>query len=513
MKNRNKIREIFITVLLLTISSADAQNTGTGIITGKVIEASTKQPVIGANVIVIGTDQGAATDAAGNFRIENVPANEYQVRASAIGYDSETKADVVVNPTRPVVLEFELKEKVIELEGVVIESGYFSKDPALVNSTKSFSYEEIRRAPGGFEDVIRALSVLPGVGQAEPGRNDLMVRGGAPSENLYLLDGIEVQNINHFGTQGATGGPLSYINLDFVKGTTFSTGGFPVLYGDKISSVLSIDLRDGRNDRLGGKATVSATQFGLNLEGPLNNSSSFIFSARRSYLDFIFKAADFGFVPEYYDLLTKFNYSIDNNNSLSFLFTGAFDNVRYFNDTEEQRYDNSRVLGSDQTQYVTGISYRHLFNNGFFNLSLSRNFVDYDTQQRDTLLNPLFKNISREQVNSLRGDAVYKLFRASEINFGAKVEYIKFKADVLIPTFLTSFGDTLPNTEIDNEDNFYKSSAYLNFNTTFFGRLSANLGVRGDYFNPIEKKFYISPRFSVSYRFTDLTSINFSTGI
>ena len=207
-----------------------------------------------------------------------------------------------------------MSEAVIELEGVTVSSDVFENLPTEVNSVKKFSYEEIRRSPGGFEDVVRALSVLPGVARQSAGRNDLVVRGGAPSENLYIVDGLIVPNINHFGSQGSTGGPLSFINLDFVEETTFSTGGFQANYGDKLSSVLKIDLREGRKDRLGGKALVSASQFGLNLEGPVSENSNFIFSLRRSYLDFIFNAAGFNFVPEYYDLLTKYNYNIDKSN-------------------------------------------------------------------------------------------------------------------------------------------------------------------------------------------------------
>ncbi len=162
----------------------------------------------------------------------------------------------------------------------------------------------------------------------------------------------------------------------------------------RFHSVLTVNLREGRNDQIGGKATISATQFGFDIEGPVTKSSKFIFSARRSYLDFIFKAADFSFVPEYYDGMAKYDISFDNRNSLSFLLITAFDNVKYFNDTEDQKYDNSTILGSDQTQYATGISYHcHLFNNGFITLSplfLNRNYVDYDTQQSDSLpLNPI----------------------------------------------------------------------------------------------------------------------------
>ncbi len=511
-----KMKKIYLFIVGIFISSLFNQTSGQetpGEIYGRVIDAASKQPLIGANVILIGTNLGDATNTDGEFKIKNIPPNTYQVRASLIGYSSLTKTDITITSARPVEVDFELSEQILQLESITVQADYFNRIPTEVNSIKNFSYEEIRRTPGGFEDVIRALSVLPGVAQAEPGRNDLVVRGGAPSENLYIVDGIEVPNINHFGTQGASGGALSYINLDYVKETSFSTGGFSAKYGDKLSSVLSIDLRNGRNDRIGGKATISASQFGLNVEGPLSANSDFIFSARRSYLDLIFKAAGFGFVPEYYDVLTKFNFKLDKNNSLNYLFIGAFDNVRYFNETSDQRFDNSRILGSDQVQYFTGLSWRRIFDGGFFNLTLGRNYVDYDTAQRDSLLVPIFQNKSLEAENSLRGDLIYKLSANSELNLGFNFKLIKFNADILLPTFRTSFGDSLPNTALSSKSNFTKSAFYAVYHQHFFERLFANFGIRADYFDPLKNKFYFSPRFSASYALSDLTNINFSTGI
>lgn len=500
-------------VILLSSANIFAQN-GSGEIVGSVIDAVTRQPLIGANVIILGTNFGAATDINGKYSIKNIPAEMYQLRASVIGYNNRVKTDVMVQPGKQTQVDFELSPQAIEIENVVVTADYFGKNILEPTSVRNFSHEELRRSPGGFEDVIRALSVLPGVAQADAGRNDLIVRGGAPSENLYLVDGIEVPNINHFGTQGATGGPLSYINLDFVKETSFSTGGFPVLYGDKLSSVLKINLRNGRTDRIGGKATISASQFGLNAEGPLfNDKSSFIFSARRSYLDFIFKSAGFSFVPEYYDVLTKADYKLDNTNSFSFLFVSAFDNVNFFNDDADKRYDNSRILGSDQIQYFTGFSYQRLFSNGFMNLSIGRNYTDYDTQQSDSLLNPIFKNKSKEEENNLRLDVVHKFSSVTEMNFGATAKLIEFDADILFPTFITSFGDSLPITSLSKSENFFKGSFYLNFNFLLMKRLTTNLGVRADYFNAIKNKFYFSPRFSVSYMLTPITNLNFCIGI
>jgi hypothetical protein len=503
---------IFITIILLSSASVFAQG-GTNNIYGKVIDKLTRQPLPGANVLVINTNFGASTDLNGKFEINNILFGEYQLKASIIGYRSITKTNIMVMSGFTSEVIFEMEEEAINLEDVVVRSNYFETSKLDLVSTKSFDNEEIRRSPGGFEDVIRALSILPGVAQADAGRNDLVVRGGAPSENLYLVDGYKVQNINHFGTQGATGGPLSYINLDFVNSTKFSTGGFTVNNGDKLSSALSIDLRSGRKDRIGGKATISATQFGLNVEGPVSNNSQFIFSARRSYLDFIFKAADFSFVPEYWDFLGKADYEIDKDNSLSILFISAIDNINYFNDTEDQRYDNSRIIGSEQLQYLAGMKFRHLIDNGFINLSLSRNFVDYDTRQRDSLLVPLYLNRSKEIENIFNAELTYKLSSSADITLGGDAKLIDFSADILLPDYKTTFGDSLPSTVIDTNTTYYKGGLFLNLNSAILDRFITNIGIRGDYFNATNKKIYFSPRLSLSYLLSDITRINFSTGI
>lgn len=509
------MRHLLFVVLLFVIGfsiAAEAQSSR-GAITGIVLDKITKEPLPGVNIVIVGTSTGAATDVKGEFTIPGVEAGIYQVRASYIGYDTQVKPDVVVNNVRPASIWFELVESAIQLDGITVQSDYFYMDPTELNSVASFSYEEIRRAPGGFEDVVRALSVLPGVAQASPGRNDLIVRGGAPSENLYLVDGFVVPNINHFGSQGATGGPLSFINLDYVRETSFSTGGFSALYGDKLSSVLSIDLREGRKDRIGGKGTISASQFGFNLEGPVSQKSNFIFSARRSYLDFIFNAAGFNFVPEYYDVLSKFTYDIDAKNKLSYLFIGAFDHVKFNNKDSDDLYENSRILGSNQNQYLTGLSYRKLFDKGFLNITLSRNFTDYDSSQRDTLLNPIFLNKSREGENELKGDIVYKLSSTSELNFGLSAKLINFSADIKLPNFITSFGETLAITSLNREDTFYKYGLFAQYSDMLFNRLRLSFGIRGDYFSAINTNYYVSPRFAVAYMLSDAASINFAAGI
>lgn len=504
-------KKIFFLLFLLPILIWGNEESK-GKITGKVVDETSREPIPGVNVTIIGTNIGTATDLNGNFEINGISFGMYQVKFSSVGYSTVIKTDVVVSSAKPTDLMVYLVESTIEFESINVKANYFMQDPSEIGSIANFSYEEIRRAPGGFEDVIRALSVLPGVAQTSAGRNDLVVRGGAPSENLYIVDGFVVPNINHFGTQGATGGPISYINLDFVRETTFSTGGFSTLYGDKLSSVLSIDLRDGRKDKLGGKATISASQFGLNAEGPIGDKGNFLFSARRSYLDFIFDAAGFNFVPEYYDVLSKVNYDINSKEKISFLFVSAFDRVKFNNKTAEDRYDNSRILGSNQNSYLTGISYRKLIPNGFYTISLSRNFTDYDSAQRDSLLNPIFLNKSREGENELKGDLVLKLSKTSELNFGSSLKLIKFSADIKLPSFITTFGEALSISSVNTKTNFLKYNIYTQLNQVLFNKLRMNVGARLDYFNGIEAKYNFNPRISFSYSISDLANMNLSIG-
>lgn len=504
------MKNIIILLILLTFRLF-AQNNG--VIMGEITDVKTGKPVSFANVVLLNTTLGNASDELGRYSIKGIAPGSYQVRVTLLGYTTVTKTDITVNNSKPTQVDFNLKEEALQLSNITVKAGYFQKDNFETGSISNFSYEEIRRSPGGFEDVIRALSVLPGVAQSSAGRNDLVVRGGAPSENLYLVDGFEIPNINHFGTQGATGGPLSFINLDFVKDASFSTGGFSSMYGDKVSSTLSINLRDGRKDKLGGKATIAASQFGLNLEGPVSENSSLIFSARRSYLDFIFKAAGFGFVPEYYDFLLKYDYDISKVYTLSIFSITALDNVKYFNDNADKKFENSRVLGSDMVTNVTGLSLRRLMTDGYMKLYLSRNTTDYNTIQNDSLLNPIFKNKSLEVEDKVKVEFVNHFSEAWEMTAGADAKYIHFDSDIKLPSFITSFKDTLPINAKQFNANFFKYSAYLNLNYSFTEKLNAILGGRADYFDAIKNKYTFSPRLSVNYDVSSLVSMSVSGGI
>jgi len=494
---------LLITLYIMSSLPLSAQSTGS--IQGTVLDETTQQPIIGANVIIPETNRGAATDLDGKFIVERLPVGTYLLRVDYIGYSPRTVSDIVVKSSHPTVVNINLQESVLELEAAIVVADYFIRSQDTPASTQVQSSEEIRRLPGGFEDVVRAISILPGVAQADGGRNDLIVRGGAPSENLYIIDNIEVPNINHFGTQGASGGPQSFINLDFVDETSFSTGGFTAKYGDRLSSVLDISLREGLDDQFVSKTTISASQFGFNLEGGLPQDGNFLFSARRSYLDFIFKAAGFGFVPEYWDFLGKASFRLNQTDQLTFLGIAALNKVKWFNDTQEQRNFNSQILGSDQQQIVAGVSYQHLLNSGLFTMAISQVNVDYDFSQRDANLQPIFKNVSYDRQTTLKADGVWRLNRNLRLSSGMKLNRTIFYSDmVLNQTDAPGIGTLKVEQEYAKEG--WKSGAYAQLAQRFF-RLNYTVGIRIDHFSILEADPVLSPRFSVSYNLTgELTS-------
>lgn len=509
MNNRLLLR---LTYFVLIPCVQGLAQTPTGTITGQVENAITFERIAGANVSVVGTTLGASADLNGEFIIAGIPVGTYQLRASSLGFAPAVIADIVVAAGRPMNVVIRLQESSIGLEEVEVQASYFQKTPDAPVSVQRLSYEEIRRSPGGFEDVVRAIAVLPGVAQAAPGRNDLVVRGGAPSENLFVVDNIEIPNINHFGTQGASGGPLSYISLDFIRETAFSTGGFGVRYGDRMSSVLTIELQDGRRDRLGGKGTISASQFGLNLNGPLGQDASFIFSARRSYLDFIFKAAGFSFVPEYWDFLGRVAYRIDRSNTLTFLAVGAIDDVSFFNDDADNRFDNSRVLGTAQRQYASGGSWRHMFSRGFSTVTLGRSYVNYSGIQRDSLLNPIFTNRSKEGETSLGADVVLQPSSTAELSVGAQVRRVTFSGSIALPSYSTPFGDSL-GVDIQNVfSTGFKGAAYAQVSQRLLSVFRLTVGGRLDHSSLIQEKNYFSPRASLEFDLSPFTMFTASGG-
>lgn len=509
---------VFCVLTVLTANAQTASDTtlkrAVGDITGRVVTATTQAPVAGATVAVLGTTRGAITKPDGRFVVRGVPAGVVTLRVSFVGFETAVKSDVVVSSGKPVTVDVALVESVRTTDEIVVTADAFATTPQTITSTQTLTAEEVRRAPGVQEDVVRAIALLPGVAVTAAGRNDLAVRGGAPFENLFLVDNIEVPNINHFGSQGSTGGPLSIINIDFVRDVSLSTGGFGARFGDRLSSVTNIQLRDGNDQQFGGELNLSATGVGLIAEGPIGKKGTYLLSVRRSYLDLIFNLAGFGFVPEYYDLTAKVSYELDNNNSLSFLTIGALGTVTFNNDSADNRFENSRVAAPSQNQYFSGITWKHLFDQGYINTTLGRTFTAYNTTQQDSLGSTIFRNTSDEGENSLRVDAVWIPSDDFEVNAGLSGRYASaLRYDILMPGFARLNASGVPTPlRVDTTFTALRGGIYGQLFWNLSPQLRLGLGGRVDAYSYLNTNFVVSPRLSLSYRLDERNTISFSGG-
>lgn len=503
---------MFVTGTLVRAQEEDLRPVG--IISGQILNAATRTPISGASVSVEGTTRGAVSRQDGKFRIVNVQAGVVALRARALGYDSARISDVVVSPGKPVEILITLTERALEAEEAVVYANPFARNSQTVTSTQRLTSEEVRRAPGVQEDVVRAISLLPGVAVTSAGRNDLAVRGGAPFENLFLVDNIEVPNINHFGSQGSTGGPLSLINIDLVRDVSLSTGGFGPRYGDRLSSVTNLSLRDGNSEQLGGELNLSATGFSAILEGPISNKGTFIFAARRSYLDLIFNLAGFGFVPEYWDFTGKATYTIDNENSLSFLAIGALGTVSFNNDDAEKRFDNSRVTAPSQNQYFSGLTWQRLLDNGYLLVTLGRTFTAYRTAQQDTTGATIFRNNSDEGENSLRADLTLRASSTVDVTTGAIGRFTSaLRYDVSLPGFARLNASGIPTPlSVDTSFTAFRAGVYANLDWKFADRWKLTIGGRYDYYGFLTESSVVSPRFALAWSFIPDMTLSMSGG-
>ena len=512
-------KNIVLFLFLLTFNAVAQSPTSE--ITGTVIDAQTKEPLIGVNVLVLDTQYGASTDLDGRYVIENVPVGAYRLRFDYIGYESLLKTDVIVRSARAEVVNAELQQSVIEGEEVVVTAGYFAEEEQVQPSTIGLTREEIRRFPGGFEDVVRTVSTLPGVAiNNAGGRNDLLVRGGGPSENLFVINGIEVPNINHFGTQGTGSGSLSFVNLDFVQDVKFSTGGFSARYGDKMSSVLSLEMTDRSTNQFEPKVTISATQYGADIEQPLGNRGNLIFSARRSYLDLIFKAAGLAFVPVYTDFNLIGNYDLSPKDKLFFISLSAINDVDRDLTTLQNRVENAGILGNDQYQAIAGINYRRLLGWGFLDATIGTNLLKFGFSQADTSLNEFFSSDAREREINTKVEHYWVASKTMGLRTGVSSKTILYENNVsFADTILDRSGNRIPVNVLGipqtqmADTTAQKFAGYAELDWTLHPKFEINAGLRTDYYGFLDEKLYTAPRLALRYRFHPKHSFKLSGGV
>ena len=506
----------FVTFCLLLISlNLQSQNLGT--ISGKVFNNDTGLTLEGATIQVEDSDFFAITNSEGLFEIKDIPTSSYNVKASFIGFKSQTIFNVIVKSAGNQSLQYGLNPSSEELDEVIVVESPFKTSIETPLSTQTFSAVEIETYPGGNNDITRVIQSLPGISPSVGGfRNDIIIRGGGPNETVYYIDGIEIPNINHFSTQGSSGGPVGLVNISFIKDVTLSTSSFGAEYDNALSGVLSFVQKEANKEKISGNFRVGSSEAGITLDGPINQDTSFIFSLRRSYLQFIFKAFGFSFLPDYWDYQMKLNHKIDNYNYINFIGIGSIDELTV-NEPDEFDFENQSTIEqipiTNQKSRTFGVTWKRIYknSNGFFNLSLSNNKLENNFERFEdnvSKTNKVYSNISTEEDIKLRFIS-NNSFENYKFSFGGNFQVSKYSNRTLFKFYNINY-----NSNID----FFKYGLFLKSSKRFFNdKLSVSFGIRTDQdnFTSVNKIFEnISPRLALSLALSrnNKWNLNFTTG-
>lgn len=479
-------------------------------IKGTVIDKSTRQPLEFVNVLVVGLGIGASTDSNGNFTITQVPPGIYRLQASFLGYKTALTPEYRVNHVTPYV-QIELEEENTSLNEVVVTASPFQKVVESPVSLRVIGLQEIEKAPGANRDISKVVQNYPGVAFSPIGyRNDLIVRGGGPSENRFYLDGVEIPNINHFSTQGASGGPVGLIDADLIRSVKFYSGAFPADKGNALSSVLDFSLRDGDMERNSLKATLGASEVSLSSNGHLGKKTSYLVSVRQSYLQALFKVLGLPFLPAYTDASFKLKTRFDSHNELTLLGLGGLDRMKLNLgiEGEDAEYMLSYLPKIEQETYTVGGVYRHYTPIHVQTIVLSQSYLNnrnikYRNNDESSEDNLTLHLGSVEQETKLRMENTSS-WSVWKVKAGFGLNYSRYKSD----EYRKIFADALREYNYHTDLSLWRWGLFASIDYAAPDKsFTASIGVRTDGNNYSDKMKelwrQLSPRLSVSYRLAD----------
>ena len=528
---------VVFSIFSLSILTTTAQNNGR--LSGVVVDKLTQKILPNVSVSIEGIAKGVIADTNGIFRITGIPLKTYNIIFSLVGYKKQILFNVVINAGNENNFNIELEQSGGALTEVLVKTNKRTARAATLEtplSVQRLTTEEIKSNPGGNFDISKVIQSLPGVGGGAGGggfRNDIIIRGGAPSENVFYLDGIEMPVINHFQTQGSAGGPQGILNVSFIEDVKLSSSAFDARYDNALSSVFQFKQKTGNRNKLQGNIRLSATELSGTLEGPLSKDkkTTFLASIRRSYLQLLFTAIDLPIRPSYWDFQTKITRQIDKKTTLSFIGIGAIDDFRFAaikKATPEKLYILNSNAFIKQWTYTAGLSLKRLVKNGFVNIALSRNTFDNDVNQYEdnTTQIEAQKTLtyrSRETENKLRVD-INKNINDWKIAYGTVAQVSEYDTKtfaVLRRELKDGFGNIIQNAVTVNFtsplNSFLRYGAFAQVSKRFFNsRLGISAGLRSDMntFTTTGNNGLktLSPRISASYILADKWTANASIG-
>ncbi len=513
-----RLKYIYAFAVMVTLFnfSAFSQN---GTIRGRVYNETNNEPLPFTNLVIFGTNIGSTSDLDGNFIFTGLQPGFVRLQASAVGFESKVTEEFMVTNAKVSNIDIGMREVNIDLGEVVIAASAFQRNEESPISLRRLGIAEIERSPGSNRDISRVIQSLPGVAFTPAFRNDVIIRGGGPNENRFFLDGVEIPNLNHFATQGGSGGPVGIINVDFIREVEMFSSAFPANRGNALSSVFEFRQVRGNTERMNVRTTLGASDLGLTIDGPLSANTTLIASARRSYLQFLFSVIGLPFLPTYNSFQFKTDTRLSDRSEITVLGIGALDQFRLnleANETREQRFILDYLPVNEQWNYAIGVVYRRFRDNGFDRFVISRNMLrnfSFKHPDNNEDIPRIFDYESDEIENKVRYERTIQT-GPYRFMFGGGGEYAKYLNDTYRELFLLGQPRVI---DYNSEFDMFKWSVFGQVTRAFLNdRLSLSLGVRTDannysdeMANPINQ---LSPRLSGSYRLRENFSLNFSAG-
>ncbi|WP_201301048.1 TonB-dependent receptor [Sunxiuqinia indica] len=516
---RNKFFYILILILLFIGNGVFAQR---AVVHGRIYDADSNEGLPFVNVVVSGTTIGTVSKEDGSYHITGLKPGFVRLEVSFVGYENTISPEVEVSNSKPVDLDIALEKSNTELNEVTVSASLFRKTEESPLSLKNIGISEIENSPGANRDISKVIQSFPGVQSTPSFRNDIIIRGGGPAESRFFLDGVEVPNINHFATQGASGGPVGIINADLLREVNYYSGAFPADRGNALSGVFEFYQVDGNTDKLRAQFSVGASEVSGTFDGPIGENTTYIFSARRSYLQLLFSLFELPFLPTFNDFQFKVKTKLDRKNEISFIGLGAIDkfdlNLDLENPDAQQRYILSTIPENEQWSYTVGAVYKHYRENGFQTIVFSRSHLnnsavkyldnDYSSEENKTL-----DYISEEIENKLRYENSTRVGNV-KINYGANADFVTYTNSTQQRRY---YSDGILDVNFDTDLNLIKWGFFGQASNKILDeRLTLSLGIRLDannYSSSMLSPFdQLSPRLSASYQLSPKWSLNFNTG-
>jgi hypothetical protein len=487
-------KALIISVFLFSFGILNAQNGSVG---GTVKDKRTNEFLIGAHVSVIDAQLGMATDHFGYFEITNIPPGTYRLQASMIGYETVTKEIVISSSTTLNVL-FLLEETIIAQPEIIVTAEKLVEKTSV--SAQTIDGLKLRGFHGLVEDPLRTLPTFPGISAVTEFSTWLCVRGGAPNENLWLLDWVPVYWPFHFG------GVKSSFNAEMIEHVELYTGGFPAKFGDKLSSVVNITSRDGADDAWKGKATVSLINAMALIEGPVTEKSSYILSGRRSYYDLVIHREGFT-IPSFYDIQAKIKYELTPDQRI--YFSGLLSGERALVEFEDPDDSPKRI----QDRYIVAVSsieWKWLVNRNLYStLAVTFQAADMQFEMDQWWID------GEVYEPGVREDLTWKPNDVHTLKMGVEIRHPRVDWKTFIP--LDPFYENAwtessqQSSRRDTHGHYWVSGFYIQEDWDIVSRLQTNIGLRYDY-NNINNKGTVSPRISARYELDVTTALRSAFG-